>query len=761
MCELNSRAGWPPMTDEPVPADLLAVEHAARVRAERLQRLTAALSAAATLDQVCDAVLIASTAATGADAGVIALAAAADGPLEVVAERGDPRRIAGETRTFARDARLPLADAFRRGEPVFVAAERRHAGSAAALGAGGAAALPLVVRGEVRGALGLRFPGRRDFPVDDRIFLGMLADQCAQALERARLYEAEEAALRHAEEARDRLALLARASKALAESLDYDKTLRQVAYLAVPQLADWCSIELLADDGRPRNVVVAHSDPDRVAMAEDFRRRFPPAPGATSGVANVLRTGEPEVYPHITDELLAQQLEDPEALTLARGLGFVSAMILPLSARGRIFGAVTLVSAESGRHYGDDDVEFAGELAARAALAIDNARLYDEERRIAETLQQSLLPESLADTPEAAVAARYVPAGPAVQVGGDWYDAISLDDDRVGIVIGDVVGHGIAAAAVMGQLRNALRAYAVEGHGPAAALERMAALVERGDRGGSMLGTVLFLVYDTLTSTARFASAGHLPPLLIPPAGRPRFLDGGRSLPLGVAPGPSFEEVCVSIEPGSTILLYTDGLVERRDEALTAGLERLARVVADGPADLEALCDHLIEHSREPGAATDDVALVAVRPAPLPAEGFSLELPAEPAAVSRARHTLQRWLARAGASEDETYDLAVALSDACANAVEHAYGPRHGLFKVEVSRVDEDVVIAVRDFGSWRPPRGAHRGRGLALIRTLTDSLDVDRAPTGTCVTMRRRLKAGAAAGPDGGGAASPPTLRP
>jgi anti-sigma regulatory factor (Ser/Thr protein kinase) len=341
-----------------------------------------------------------------------------------------------------------------------------------------------------------------------------------------------------------------------------------------------------------------------------------------------------------------------------------------------------------------------------------------------------------------ALAARYLPAGREAEVGGDWYDAIALDESRVGVVIGDVVGHGITAAAVMGQLRNALRAYALEGHSPAASLERLCTLVDSAQPGSAMIGTVLFLVYDLTSCTARFASAGHLPPLVVNPDGSSRYIEGGRSFPLGTVSPARFEEISEAIEPGSTIVLYTDGLVERRGEPLDDGFSRLARLAAEAPPDLDALCDHLMASVGEPDSSSDDVALIALRPSLIPLEGFSLRLPAEPAAVPRARHTLRRWLAATDATDEETYDLLVACSDACANAVEHAYGPQHGEFVLETSLVQDEVVIAVRDEGSWRAPRGTHRGRGLALIEALTDSLDIDRRTDGTSVVMRRRLGA-------------------
>jgi PAS domain S-box-containing protein len=723
-------------------AALVASERRARLRAERLLAVTTALSGAASVAEVFEAVLGESVAATGANGGVVALLEEGGTNLELVAAKGiDPDRIERQ-RTFPLDARVPIADAVRRGEPIFLEAERRHANRyllvAPATGEAAAAAIPLSVRGHVGGALALMFPEAREFPPDERAFLGVLADQCAQALDRARLYSAEERARSDAEQARDRLALLAQASQVLAESLDYERTLSHVAHLAVRTLADWCSVDLREQDGSIRNVAVAHVDPERVALARELQRRYPPDPDAPTGAPNVVRTGRSELYPEISDELLAAGARDEEQVALVRELGLVSALIVPLVARGRTVGAITLVAAESGRRYAQEDVEFAEELATRAGQAIENARLYAEQRRTAETLQRSLLPETLPAHPELSLAARYMPGGRELQVGGDWYDAIPLDANRVGVVIGDVVGHGIAAAAVMGQLRNSLRAYALEGHPPAAALTRLSGLVASSSP--SMVGTALFLVYDVAEGTARFASAGHLPPLLIAPNGDGRYLEAGRDCPLGALQTHRFEEATVAIEPDSTILLYTDGLVERRGESLDTGFDRLRRLAVGGPPDLDALCDHLIASVADRDAA-DDTALIALRPTVLPREGFSLTLPAEPSALPGVRHAVQRWLARVDATEQETYELSVACSDACSNAIEHAYGPLHGEFEITASLVDADVRIEVRDHGRWRPQRSSERGRGLSLIEALTDTLEIDSGSGGTRLAMRRRLE--------------------
>jgi anti-sigma regulatory factor (Ser/Thr protein kinase) len=454
-----------------------------------------------------------------------------------------------------------------------------------------------------------------------------------------------------------------------------------------------------------------------------------------------VRTGQSELYPDIPDELLAATIEDPEQLRIIRELGFGSAMTVPLAAHGRTLGTISLITAESGRRYDAADLPFAEDLGRRIGVAIDNALLYSQERRIAVTLQRSLLPDSLPAIDRTDVGARYVPAEDEAEVGGDWYDVIPLPGGQLGLVIGDVVGHGVKAAAVMGQLRSAVRAYALEGHGPAETLERVKAMLQASGPAG-MVGTLLVMAYDPSEKSITYSSAGHPPPLLREPAGDVRFLEGALAAPLGVdrraAPA-----VTVTLGPGATVLLYTDGLVERRGESLTSGLARLERSVADCDGPVEELLDHVLGALDASTPLADDIALLALAALRTRSgEGLHLELPAERQSVTLARRALNAWLEELGTSAAERYELSVALSDACANAIEHAYGPEDATFAVTAERSEDQVLIAVSDSGGWRAQRGTNRGRGILLMDAYTDSLDIDRAESGTTVRMRRRLLA-------------------
>jgi anti-sigma regulatory factor (Ser/Thr protein kinase) len=367
----------------------------------------------------------------------------------------------------------------------------------------------------------------------------------------------------------------------------------------------------------------------------------------------------------------------------------------------------------------------------------------EEERSLAATLQRSLLRERLPGLPGLKAAARYLPGSSEAEVGGDWYDVIALRDGRVGLVIGDVVGRGIPAAARMAHLQSAVRAYALEGLRPSVVLERTNAFALELERPG--MATMLYAIIDAEAGSVRFASAGHPPPLVIAPDGGVGFAEGAPGNPVGAVAFASYDESAVPIEPGSVLLLYTDGLVERPDIPLTQGLEALKEAVATLPAEPDSLCRALPEAvlSRAP---TDDTALIAIKVESLADAPVTLTLPAESESLAPARRVLARWMREAGADEVETYETLVAVGEACANAIAHAYPAMEAVFDVSGELRGDEVEMRVRDYGSWRPPRGEVRRRGLRLMEELMDSVTVDKGTTGTTVTLRRKLKRGAKA---------------
>ena len=387
-----------------------------------------------------------------------------------------------------------------------------------------------------------------------------------------------------------------------------------------------------------------------------------------------------------------------------------------------------------------DGTEFAVEISL-SPLRTESGTLVSSsirditERKRADVLERSFVPESLPEIPGVRLAARFVPGGAGVDVGGDWYDVLEIEGGRIGLAIGDVAGRGIQAAALMSQLRNALRAYAFEAHTPGAALGHLNRLA--WSRDGIVMATLIYLILDPHSGHVRFASAGHLPPLRAQPDGTVDYLEEGRSLPLGVASATSYEEAEFVLEAGSTLLLYTDGLVEERSVPIDDGLARLAEAVRAGTGDLEALCDSLL--AGVPGGQ-DDVALLALQPVPL-AAALTLTMPADPRALRSLRGALRRWLAECEASEDESFEIILACNEAFANSVEHAYGPGDSSVEVDAALDEGAVSIIVRDFGNWRDPAGGDPGRGLELMEAVMDSVRVQTTPeVGTEVHMTRKL---------------------
>lgn len=418
-----------------------------------------------------------------------------------------------------------------------------------------------------------------------------------------------------------------------------------------------------------------------------------------------------------------------------------SLLVVPLVSSGELVGLLYL-GAPAERRFGGEDLELLALAGERVAIAIDHAQRYAHGRELVEILQRSLLPERLPTHPRLELAARYLPSGLAAQVGGDWYDALVLGGERIGVMIGDVVGHGVRAATTMGELRNALRAFAIEGHAPGDALHQLERVVHT-TFGPGMVATVLFLIIDPGAGMVTLASAGHPPPALLDVDGSVRFLEPEPFPPLGVDGHAVTIERSYPIAAGDTLLLFTDGLVERRREPIDVGLQRLRDALHDGPGDVEELCDHVLARTLGDHPAQDDVAVLAVRLlAGLPGQ-LEMTLPATAESIPIARHRLRAWLEAAAAEIDLVVvrDLELACSEACTNAVRHAYGPADATFSLHAQLADAEVVLEVRDHGRWREPRGRHGGRGLPLIHAVCDAVEIERRTDGTRVRMRRALR--------------------
>ncbi|MGH2591219.1 MAG: ATP-binding SpoIIE family protein phosphatase, partial [Actinomycetota bacterium] len=421
---------------------------------------------------------------------------------------------------------------------------------------------------------------------------------------------------------------------------------------------------------------------------------------------------------------------------ILREKGVRSLLGVPLLVRGKVLGVLhvgTLVE----RRFTAHDVELLQLVAERAALAF-HVRLYERERMMTETLQRTYLPDALPDVPGLRLASRYLPASSAAEIGGDWYDVFVLPSGAVALAMGDVAGHGLSAASVMGKIRNALRAYSVDVADPVevvARLDRLMKYLEVDD-----IVTLLFGVVDADLSAFRFVAAGHLPPLVVT-RDRRRFAGDGRPAPpLGTGRSQVFREEVVPLEPGSSLLLYTDGLVERRDESLTDGLERLREAAASirdvrDPDEAIAAVLHTLLGDERPA---DDVALLLVQREEA-SSTVDLRVPAVRSELVTLRRALRRWLSALDVSTDLRDDVITAAGEACANAVEHAYGPTGGWIHVMGTRDDGTVQVEVRDGGRWKERR-SQRGWGTILMRAVMDTVEFDRTAAGTAVVMRRSV---------------------
>lgn len=598
---------------------------AARARSAALLQLAAALSSAATPSQIGALAVTRAADLLAADAATV-FVMRPDG-LEQVHSRGWSEVQKAPYRILDVRRGRPLSDAVLDRTAVWLEDaqqwQARYPEMAPVHAAGGyeaSALLALHVEDRDLGALVFSFDKPRAFHIEEREYLLAVAALCAQALDRARLYVAEQQARAVAERERDRVAFLAEASLVLDASMSMEDRLRCLAELVVPDIADWCAVTLVRDD-RVEQVAVAHSDPDKVAHVRELQERYPPDPDAPGGSIQVARTGVASFVPEIPDELLVEAARDATHLELIRAIGLRSAITVPLLVRDRSMGSLTLVHAESERRFDADDLAYADQLARRAALALDNARLYDQQRRIAHTLQAALLPAVLPEVPGLRVAARYLAQAEGTDVGGDVYDIFAAGEpDTWSVMIADVCGKGPDAAALTALIRYTLRAEVSHGLAPAQALRRLnAAMLHQAGTQVARFATVAHGRMRVSPDGLWFSlvSAGHLPPLVlrgehVEPLALPGTI-------LGVFPDPVLTEFELHIEPGDGLLLYTDGVTEARSQdGAFYGADRLAAVLAalaGRPAAeiVEAVVTDVLEFSG--GRPRDDIAALVLQAA--------------------------------------------------------------------------------------------------------------------------------------------------
>jgi GAF domain-containing protein/anti-sigma regulatory factor (Ser/Thr protein kinase) len=695
-------------------------------RLAHLHNLTGRLADAVTVRDVCGALVDTAIGSLGADASGVALLSPDGAELERVAARGFPDDVLAAWSRFPADTPVMARDVIRGRSVVTVASAEEALERYPLLASfgegypmGGQAAAPLLAGDELLGVLGVNFRAPRRFSLEDESLLLAIGRQCGQAIERARLFEAEQRALRRASRLQEVTARLARA----VTTEDAARAILRGATGSVG--ADAASIALASDDGRSLRVSPGLLSSGTLRLRPPFEISM----NDRTVLAHVFRNGRalwiasPDEWKSRFEEGFATQGD------LGRCLYAV-----PIVAKGEAIGALAVYFREERGKPSADEAELISSFAHQAGVALERARAYEVEHEAAMTLQRNLMPEGTGYSATVDVDGRYLPATRGVHVGGDWYDIVDRPDGTVAFAVGDIAGHGLQAAAAMGQVRSAWRALALsmtEPNAILASLDRFAGGVD-----GAFFSTILTLLLDPSRNELRYASAGHPPALVIEPDGSARFLEGGRSVPLGLPfdlPRPQAQE---RLGEGSILVVYTDGLVERREEPLDRGLERLAQVASRvRTGSLTEISDGLLELVADD--RHDDVALLTIGPR-RPVEVFRRTFPADAHELATMRADLRTWLERSGLPTETREDVVLACTEAATNAIEHAYIGRRGDVLIEAESEDGALQVSVTDHGRWRHPRpDDSRGRGLELVRAVIGDVDVQRGEGGTTVRMR------------------------
>jgi serine phosphatase RsbU (regulator of sigma subunit)/anti-sigma regulatory factor (Ser/Thr protein kinase)/uncharacterized protein YigA (DUF484 family) len=699
--------------------ELLAAERRARAAAERiavrlsrLQAVTARLTGAADADEVATVVCDHGAAGLGAVSGALMLLVDGGTTFELVRQTGYAAHVEADFKTFPADAPLPACDAVRTRSMVLLGdiaeRDRRYPALAHEPAQSRAhAVVPLVFDDRVLGAVSFAFTDERSFDDDDRRFLLALASQASQALERSRLHDRERDAARRQE-------LLAETSRLLASSLESSEHLRAVARLLVEDLADACAMQLVdvgsASSGgkkgaEMRLVTAVHGDPDRES--------------------EVLRSG---ISAERTDAMI----------------------VMPLSARGHELGALMLSRDPEREPFDADDVALAADIADRIAIGVDNARAHRAREEQAQTLQASLLPPRLPDIEGLTIDSRYQPIGDGSLVGGDFYDVFPLGDGAWGLMIGDVCGQGVVAASLTSLVRYTARAAARQWSSPAEVLRFTNSTLADHDL-GERFCTVLFAVIepDLLGAQLTVAIGGHHLPLLHRP-GEGVAPIGTAGSALGLFDDPEISDHTSRLNPGDTLVLFTDGVIEARDpagEQVREGfLEGIVAEHADaGPAAIGAAVERSVLELGG-GRARDDMAVLVIGVgrrdvAPQATDRtFDQRYPADSASVGDARTGVREWLDAHELVPDRADDLLVALTELATNAVRAA----RPAIEVRAWTTADLVSIEVIDDGPGFDPAIpsdareldplAERGRGLFLVAAFADDCTIESGPNGTIV---------------------------
>lgn len=727
---------------------LLAAEREARRAAElaagrlaRLQAVTAGLADAGTPEEVAEVVVAHGAEGLHSSTAVLCVLVDDGDELELVWHGGYDESSIERHRAFARDVRLAVSDAVRSGEMVLLSspeerARRYPSPSAAPRASAAVAVVPLFGDGRPLGAIAFGWAAAREFDDDDRGFLTALSQQAAQALDRARFRQAERRRAR-------RQSFLAEASRLLGSSLDYRTALGELAGLAVPAVADSCSIHLL-EDGELRTVAAEHAGrPDDVGDRRAPRRWCLTGPE----LLDVATNGEALLVPRVDDEHRRRWADSDDHPEELNALGSRSVLAAPLRSGDERLGVVVVGTGISGRRYDAGDISFVEDVATRAAAAVANGRAHEARTAIALTLQHSLLPPEVPILPGVELAARYRPVGHDVEVGGDFYDVFAAGAGRWGVVIGDVSGKGVLAASLTALARYTVRAAARRETSASAVLEAVNSSILDDGAADDRFCTIAFaFVSHGPGGVELTVSCGGQPlPLLLDGYGRTRTV-GEAGTAIGLFGDPSLSDAWCTLGPGESLVFYTDGVVEARspdgtfaDGLLEATLERCAGRPAEQVA--QAIEDEVVALSG--GRPRDDVAILVLR---RPPETFSEHLVPGIDELPAVRRRLRSWLtARLGAERGLVDDVLLIANELITNAERVASTSVDVHVMVDVDEVTLDVSddgpgFAVRLPPLVAPPADALAGRGLHIVSRLASRCDARSTSCGTlirCVASR------------------------
>ena len=677
---------------------------------ERLQEVTAGLSLATTRGDVGDTCLKHALRFVGAEAGFVVLSSSGGTSVQMISNAGYPQDALEAWSALGLDADVPFARAIASGEPVWALTrdEMDVFTGVPALGEAGWISLPLRTPAGIHGALHISLHEPRELGDAERRWLQSVVSQCSLALERSQLYD-EEQRLRLLSERLQRTT--AALSNAVASSDVADVVI--TAALEGTNASSAIVYELVDE----RQVLARLAASGLSARNEEYPAEV--SLEESPALARVVRRGVSWFEPDSTG---------PDA---AR-----SSMAMPLVSGRHTVGVLELGWAEPVT-LDDDDRRFLGTLGSQGAQALDRARHFESERSIAETLQRSVLPSVLPRVAGVQIAARYLPGTQGVDIGGDWFDAVELRDGRIGLVVGDVVGKGVRAAANMGQLRNALRAISVERLKPPSALARLDRLASDGL--DATFATVVYAVFDSKAGVLRHSSAGHPPPVVAYPDGRVELLEGGRGLPLGTGLGAKYRQSVVALPAGSIVVLYTDGLVERRGGSIDDGIDALVAAMREGPHDAEQLLEHILDNLVEGAHRADDIAILAARFLPVAPQPLDLEVASRERSLQLVRDAIRTWLEGTELARPDAEELLLAAWEVCANAIEHAVDPLEEVVRIRATVDESRVRIVVDDTGRFVPVTARpNRGLGLLLTEKLSSELEITTSERGTRVALEK-----------------------